>query len=488
MFRVSCAGCAIASMSQNCGRFEDIGHSNIMDQGWHRTDDSTYLSGDVCEPVTESLSMGCSGPNFHDIGTYTDASLCLDACLRQAVRCLGDLCCAWTPGRDVNCAVVPGATATRDPDDVDSGMMSMTCTQYRPHEWCEQHSCAPKTQFIGIGFDITKDVFAGDAVARSSKWPIFLFDQAQEVTGDLAGYTRPQQVRITEADTQRDGGEVSSFSSLQDLQVSLASSIEGEGSYGVGNVRAKLQVSSELSTAFAESRQVSVDAYKRLLYTLTLEDSAAAPTQWTSQFQMALDAVALEDFDVDGLAFAAFVRRFGTHFVSSVEVGGLATFQATSRRCVSQESFSADFSMQARRRMRLNSGEANAEGEVDMTSSSSSTVESWSIEVQGGSPEFCTRDECDINAFKSSVTPSQSEIISFVLTPIDDRLPASTDGDRFRDVMNKYIDNVVDQTQSDACGDANGDANGSVAAIVFHASLCHALTLMVVRVAACVWG
>merc|ERR1712127_217353 len=100
------------------------------------------------------------------------------------------------------------------------------------------------------------------------------------------------------------------------------------------------------------------------------------------------------------------------------------------------------------------SGCASSEGEQSGSSNSSSYSGTHSLAGQGGVRTGCSTDDCDIEAFKSSVNPENAAIVKFKLTRIDNlrNLPMNN-VENLRQLLDAYFNSSVvpDQVRA-SCG------------------------------------
>lgn len=382
----------------------------------------------------------------------------------------------------------PGFVGLRTGGDGNTGVYP--CLRFNPDNWCARLSatatdeqkqvmsnlgfsdpCIPGAEYIGMGWDITKD--SADptmlaSVGRPQLWRLSYDQGLSETTVLGKRFTHPSNVKVRQLNSQSTADTAKTFKSSKEYSKTLAGEIGVTGVLKGVQLDGMVKGSQTVSKAFTENRNAATMTVNKELYNVQV-DLLASQHSWMADFagynRGVRPSLGEEDKKTDlSAAMWSFVQEFGTHVVTQVTMGARITFELETLACTSQAETKREIEVNVGAtlpKVPLGGNVGTSVGQTDSTSTegSSSTCRQ---SVSGGTTSHCqsgvcSKDNCDYDQWTSSVAMANSvELvpIKFKVQSLEEIFQKTLTVEHiepFEDALEQHLHSVTPSTASVTC-------------------------------------
>lgn len=296
------------------------------------------------------------------------------------------------------------------------------CTVYDPKEYCNTVDCYPYVGLLGLGFDITKDI-----EPDKQKQHVFRMDGEKLIVGSGLSHSENSVFEAIARSTQE--GSTKSYTDSSKFRSARSAALKVGGTYGVTNIKSSLKLSANEEATFKNSNARSERVMKKGLGKVSLKPTGSDmyPTyQFWKAYNLFDDNLLAngaycEDPDCYDKFVYEIIRKFGTHYISSITIGGQVKFILETSACLSEteRSTAVEAKLCASVKTAKVDGCSDNSSNNGVDKSISSEVSSYTIDIIGPSAEdICFNDgsvSCDFPEFVKLTTVKDSGLIEFEL-------------------------------------------------------------------------
>lgn len=307
------------------------------------------------------------------------------------------------------------------------------CTVYNPKEYCSTVDCYPYVRLLGLGFDITKDVEPDE-----QKQHLFRMDGAKLIVG--SGYSHSENSVFEAVARSTQEGSTESYTDSSRFRSARSAALKVGKTYGVANVKSSLKLTANEEATFKNSNARSERVMKKGLGKVSLKPTASDmyPTYqfWKAYNRFDDELLHNKEFCEDPDCYDKFeyelIRKFGTHYISSITIGGQVKFILETSACLSEteRSTAVEAKLCASVKTAKVDGCSDNSYNNGVDQSTSKKVSSYTIDIIGPSAEDICFDDgsvsCDFPEFVKLTTIKDSGLIEFELRESVEMMTAIT--------------------------------------------------------------
>jgi len=307
-----------------------------------------------------------------------------------------------------------------------------SCEVYDPTDYCPYATCFPHMKLLGLGFDITEDIDITNK--RNQKQHIIRLEGPKvRIDSGSDSLFRSENTRYQPIDRSSQQGKTHSYTTSESFTTARSTKMNIKGTYGVRNVGSALKLSASEQYTFKQSKARSENVMQIGLGTVSFktDDTDIFPTYqfWKAIVEMN-EIFTYCEYDECYNYFVKYViPKFGTHYVSSITVGGQVKFILETSACISENERSvaveASLCAGVKTRELAREGCVDTHNNNDAAESISNSISSYDLEIIGPRAEnICVIKsdrkgfECDFPKLVNATTLLGSGIIEYEVREI----------------------------------------------------------------------